>query len=213
MYESLLSIMPRLFHLFPPGTLNPLRIDRFSTYSRNSKEYNLILKPFTAYEYAYPYDQDVLSKIAYHFEDKNYNSERFLLLTEYYEKLQEPLKKWKKRWEIKDSDLFPRLTFLSKEDGTYIFDSRQESPNVYKISPLEERVLTMLETPLAKDDIITHFPGEPKERIEEILQKSHSSGLLFKENHRFLSLVIRDYSEEEIKFIVEKIEKAEKSNF
>lgn len=203
MYESLLSVMPRLFHLFPPGMVNPLRIDRFSTYAQDSKEFGLMLKPFTAYEYIYPYDRDVLSKIAYHFEDTNYYSQRYYLLTEYYVKLHEQLTNWKKRWQSKNVDHLPRLTFLSKDDGTYIYDSRPEKAKVYKISPLEERILQILETPLSKHELITHLPGEPTERIDEILRQFDSSSLLFEENQRFLSLVIRDYSEQEIKFIME----------
>jgi ribosomal peptide maturation radical SAM protein 1 len=202
MYERLLSILPRVFHLFPPGILNPVRIDRYSTYWQNSEKYNLVLAPFTAYEYIYPYDHEVLAKIAYHFEDRNYGSERYYLLSEYLPGLQERLNDWKRRWQTKDVEHFPRLTLRPGNDGTYIFDSRQDVKE-YKISSLEAKMLNVLEMPLSKDSIITHFPGETGERIDEILQRLDGNALLFNENDRYLSLVIHDYSEDEIKFIVE----------
>lgn len=202
MYEGLLSILPRLFHLFPPGILNPVRIDRYSTYWQNSEKYNLVLALFTAYEYIYPYDHEVLSKIAYHFEDRNYGSERYYLLSEYFPKLQERLNDWKRRWQTKDVENFPRLTLRRSDDGTYIFDSREDIKE-YKISSLEAKVLEMLETPHSIDDIISGFPAETGERIHEVLRQADGSGLLFEENDRYLSLVIRDYREDEIKFIVE----------
>jgi ribosomal peptide maturation radical SAM protein 1 len=203
MYEDLIAIIPRVAHLFPPGAMNPLRIDRFSAYWQNSEKYDLVLAPFTAYEYVYPFDRDVLAKIAYHFEDRNFESERYRLLAAYYKKLDAPVKAWQRRWQTRDARHFPRLTCRDKEDGTYIYDSRGESVNEYKISPLAAEILNMLETPLAADALMTHFPGETGERIREVLQHLDSEGLVFKENDRWMSLVIRDYSEEEIKFIVE----------
>jgi ribosomal peptide maturation radical SAM protein 1 len=203
MYENLMAIIPRVIHLFPPGDMNPVRIDRFSTYWQNSEKYDLTPAPFRAYEYIYPYNQDVLTKIAYHFEDKNYKSERYRLLTTYYKKLDALIKNWKRRWQTKDTSHFPRLTYREKEDGTYIYDYRQERVVEYKISPLAVEILNMLDTPLTIDDLISHFPADKGKRISGVLEYLDSEGVVFKEDNRWMSLVIRDYSEEEIKFIVE----------
>ena len=204
MYENLLEIIPRVLHLFPPGIMMPVRIDRFSAYWQNSEKYDLALTPFRAYEYVYPYNQDVLAKIAWHFEDRNYKSERFQLLIKYYKKLDALIKNWKRRWQTKDTRHFPRLTCLEKDDGTYIYDYRPERAVEHKISPLEIEVLKMLETPLTLDDLMIHFPDDQRKRISGVLEYLDSEGVVFKESDRWMSLVIQDYSEEEIKFILEK---------
>jgi len=203
MYENLLAIIPRIFHLFPPGSMNPVRIDRFSEYWQNSEKYDLVPEPFRAYEYIYPYNRDVLAKIACHFEDKNYKSERYRLLTTYYKKLDTLVKGWKKRWQTKDTHHFPRLTCLEKEDGTYIYDYRQERAVEHKISALEIEILKILETPLTMDDLMNHFPADKGKLVSAALEYLDREGVIFKEGDRWMSLVIQDYSEEEIKFILE----------
>jgi hypothetical protein len=95
------------------------------------------------------------------------------------------------------------LAFDRGEDGTYIYDSRQGDVDRYKISALEEEILKMLDTPCSVDDLLTHFPDETGEGIASVLRHLDDKRLVFKENDRYMSLVIRDYSEEEIEFIVE----------
>jgi ribosomal peptide maturation radical SAM protein 1 len=203
MYEELISIIPRVFHLFPPAKVFPLRIDRFSIYWRDSEKYKMTLAPFTAYEYIYPYDVKILSKIAYHFEDRHYDTERYSLLAQYYQKIDGLINDWIRRWQGIDIRNFPKLAFCEKEDGTYIHDSRQEGISEYKISPFEAEILNTLETPRTADELTNHFPGETAERIAAVLRYLDDKRLIFKENNRCMSLVIRDYSEEEIKFTVE----------
>jgi magnesium-protoporphyrin IX monomethyl ester (oxidative) cyclase len=203
MYERLIYIISRVFHLFPPSKLVPIRIDRFSIYWNNSEKYNLVVAPFLSYEYIYPYDKELLPKIAYHFVDRNYDTGHHLLLGEYYKKLETLIKSWTKRWQTKDIRRFPRLTLLQREDGAYIYDSRQGGVNRYKISPFEAEILNMLDTPHPADDLVTHFPGETTEGITAVLQHLDDRGLIFNENGRYMNLLIRDYLEEEIKFLVE----------
>jgi ribosomal peptide maturation radical SAM protein 1 len=203
MYERLIYIISRVFHLFPPSKLIPIRVDRFSIYWKNSEKYNIVLAPFPAYEYIYPYDRELMPKIAYHFVDRNYETERHVLLGVYYKKLEKLINNWTRRWQTKDIRQFPRLTSHQGEDGTYIYDSRQGSANQYKISPLEAEILNMLDTPHSADDLVTHFPGETGERITGVLKNLDDRSLIFKENGLYMNLLIRDYLEEEIKFLVE----------
>jgi ribosomal peptide maturation radical SAM protein 1 len=203
MYESLIYIVSRVFHLFPPSKMFPIRIDRFSIYWKDSEKYNIVLAPFLAYEYIYPYDRTLLPKIAYHFVDMNYDTKRHVLLGAYYKKLEELINNWTRRWQTKDIRQFPRLTFHQREDGTYIYDSRQGDVIQYQISPLEAEILTILDTPHSADDLVTHFPGETTESIAIVLQYLENKSLIFKENSQFMSLLIRGYLEEEIKFLVD----------
>ncbi|NIM15682.1 MAG: RiPP maturation radical SAM protein 1 [Candidatus Aminicenantes bacterium] len=111
MYENLIATMQRLTHLMPPTSLTPVRFDRYSHYWCEKEKYQLDLFPFSAYEYIYPYDDRFLFGIAYYFEDRNYISERFQLLGEYYTGVEKVITHWRARWKnAVDSDI-PSLDF------------------------------------------------------------------------------------------------------
>lgn len=201
MYKQLMAVIPTVKHIFPPGFLNTIRIDRYSHYWENSEKYQLKLRPFTPYEYVYPYGEQFLLKVAYIFKDRNFSSERYILLVEYSTQLDNLVNEWKKRWQLDSFDHLPKLTFIKKGGKTYIYDSRQDAAYVkeYEISPKEENILELLEAPLNMDSIISHFPGENAGDIAGLISGLDQKGLLFKENDRCLSLVIKDYPDEELK--------------
>lgn len=201
MYEQLKTIIPTLKHIFPPGFLNTIRIDRYSHYWENKEKYGMKLHPFNAYEYIYPYGNEFLSKMAYIFEDRNYYSQRYLLLTKYITELDGLVNDWKKRWQLGKGNGIPKLTFTRKEDKTYIYDSREdpEKVNEYEVSALEEAILDTLETPLDMGSIISRFPGEGPGVLTGLVSGLDQKKLLFKEKNRYLSLVIREYNEKKLK--------------
>ncbi|MGH6671545.1 MAG: RiPP maturation radical SAM C-methyltransferase [Xanthobacteraceae bacterium] len=68
-YEQIADWLPLIVHLQPPtsGSLTPIRYDRFSPYFNKAQSYGLKLKPYWAYSYAYPVDQQALMEQAYFF--------------------------------------------------------------------------------------------------------------------------------------------------
>lgn len=202
MYEGLLSSIPSLFHLFPPAVLTPVRFDRYSEYWMEKEKYRLEISPFSAYEFIYPYDNEFLLNFAYYFEEKDFTLERIVLMSEYYLEYEVVINKWKELWQTDNMNKIPKLTCYFKEGSPYIYDSRQGTTKEFEISPLSEKMLIVLEQPMSIDSIKSNFPGENRESIVNVLHGLESKDLLFKENGQYMSLVIRDYSDGAIEFIL-----------
>jgi ribosomal peptide maturation radical SAM protein 1 len=74
-YEALYQTIPKIVHLIPPEGFTPLSLQRFSEYSNNPEKYGIInVKPENSYFFVFPFDEKVLSKIAYFF-DYTYSQE------------------------------------------------------------------------------------------------------------------------------------------
>lgn len=191
MYETLLTNISLLTHLFPPQVLTPVRFDRYSVYWMEKERYGLKLFPFSPYKYIYPYDDEFLSDIAYYFVDQNL-SKRTQLLGEYYPKFDTQINQWKKRWQT-DINNLPRLTCYYKDGSPYIYDSRGEEIKEYKISLVEETILKRLDEPMSDVSIKDHFPDIDPEIVAGGVTHLIEKGMIFKEGNQVMSLVIFDY--------------------
>jgi ribosomal peptide maturation radical SAM protein 1 len=68
-YEKTLELMDALFHLPPPHSLGPVRIDRFSPYFNAPELFGLEnVRPFPIYQYIYPLSSPETENLAYFFE-------------------------------------------------------------------------------------------------------------------------------------------------
>lgn len=68
-YRDIAAMMPALHHLFPPKGPVRVRIDRFSPLFTTPSALGLsIVTPAAAYHHVYPFDDDVLGRLAYYFE-------------------------------------------------------------------------------------------------------------------------------------------------
>jgi ribosomal peptide maturation radical SAM protein 1 len=66
-YEVMAEVVPKLFHLQPPGTWLRVRPDRFSPYFASPEAYGVTVDPSPAYRHVYPFGSESLSRLAYHF--------------------------------------------------------------------------------------------------------------------------------------------------
>jgi len=68
-YEEMLAMFPAIEFLDPPVACGPIRMDRFSPYFEKPEEFGLInVRPMKPYAFLYPFPQDCLMRIAYHFD-------------------------------------------------------------------------------------------------------------------------------------------------
>ncbi|HID23562.1 MAG TPA: RiPP maturation radical SAM protein 1, partial [Planctomycetaceae bacterium] len=68
-YRPLAELLPSLFHLAPPVAVGRVRPDRFSPYFQWPERYGIKnLRPHRAFRFVYPFDEDVLRRIAYYHE-------------------------------------------------------------------------------------------------------------------------------------------------
>lgn len=68
-YAGMASLIPSLYHLTPPMGAYPIRLDRFSPYFEHPESFGITsIRPQEAYSHVYPFNGDVLRRIAYYFE-------------------------------------------------------------------------------------------------------------------------------------------------
>jgi ribosomal peptide maturation radical SAM protein 1 len=68
-YERTLELLPSIAFLDPPVACGPIRMDRFSPYFARPEAFGLSgVRPLQAYAYLYPFPQESLMRIAYHFD-------------------------------------------------------------------------------------------------------------------------------------------------
>ena len=94
-YEEQALIVPLIQHLFPPALI-PYTVQRFSPYFEDSETYGLThIKPFKAYEYAFPAFVDT-GRLAYYFNAEFPSSSRER--PEILDALIQELIGWRKKW-------------------------------------------------------------------------------------------------------------------
>jgi len=184
------SVMPLLYHLEPPMGVYPVRFDRFSPYFSKAKEYGLVLKPFEFYGVVYPFPEEELADLAYHFFDHAESQPYAEKMQRWRSRLSRQAERWKTRWHRKDGLLPPNLVRQMRNGQVVLYDSRYGHVVYHELDPLTDRMLDLLETAMTLARLCQNLKDTPAEdialRIDALVQR----GLLFEENGRYLSLVL-----------------------
>ncbi len=187
-YRRYCEVLPSLAHLQPPVSVYPVRFDRHSAYYRNPEAYGLKLHPYDCYGMSYPFPYASIQKIAYYFADENLDAEYYGAMSEWIGALMRIVVDWKQKWNERQAR--PRLEYRRSGDRTFVFDSRFGAPAEFEPSPLEFSILQQLKTATPADALPRHLQGG--DQIGPCLERLQSRRLLFEENGRMLSLVLRD---------------------
>ncbi|HJO92493.1 MAG TPA: RiPP maturation radical SAM C-methyltransferase [Victivallales bacterium] len=193
--EKLFNDLPLLAHLYPPQDIFPIRFDRNSDYFINQETYNLVLRPFDSYYFAYPFPEETINDIAYSFSNYNPSTEYWDGIFNWGEKLQKRVSDWKAYWSIEKKNL-PQL-YMTEQDGKYlVFDTRTNKCINHKLTSNEAGILKLLnENPLKKENILKAMLNLEEPELNNSLQSLHSKKLLFEEDNTFLGLaLIGEYS-------------------
>ena len=70
-YAGAIDVIRSITHLKPPGTAAPIRLDRFSPNYDDAEHFGIAqIRPFSMYEWVYPFEPESVAKLAYFFEYK-----------------------------------------------------------------------------------------------------------------------------------------------
>ncbi len=189
-YTKYLHDIPLFVHLPPPTGVQTLRFDRYSPYFVNAQQYGLDLQPSDFYKLIYPFDQEVLKNVAYHFANQNFDAPYLATMCKWIDKLGKLCSQWWTRWHDQGSALPPKLFFKPNGDHAVVYDSRSEQVVEHQLDPTTIEVLKYLHQPRKLADLakaLGHIQDfDPVQEIELL----RSRGLIFEEDERFLSLVL-----------------------
>jgi len=188
-YRKYLADLQRLMHLPPPSGAFPVRFDRFSPYFVRSVEYGLELAPYDFYRFIYPLDEEALAKVAYYFEDRNYNARYMTQMIAWKDKLSAAVQRWNERFRGEDGRPRAELRAVRRNGSLVLHDSRSGEVAEHELDDLQARVLACIHgTGLRLPDIVDRLDvGEAA--VMETLTGLQRLDLVFKENDRFLGLL------------------------
>jgi ribosomal peptide maturation radical SAM protein 1 len=182
--------IPKLTHLPPPMGVYPARFDRFSEYFDNQEKYGLNLRPYDYYGFVFPFGQDAIRDMAYYFVDFGGGSDYTSGVGKWHDKLTQQMDKWIAAWRNK-SGTPPKLHVESvTDDSALIFDSRRGVGQKHEVSGVSKTALDLLITPMSVNELAARLGASP-EKAETAIMELDSLGLLFEDEKRYVSLVLR----------------------
>ncbi len=189
-YKKYIADMPLLFHLNPPSGAYPVRFDRYSPYFTKASEYGLQLSPYDFYRYIYPFPEEVLTNLAYYFEDRNYAAEYLSKMVTWRDQLGKGTATWTERFKGFDGRLRASLTFKPRGTAGAIHDTRGGDLVVHELDEIETRILTHIDSHgLRVGDIASHVDGD-EASVAARTDRLKQLGLLFCEGDRMISVVL-----------------------
>ena len=186
-YERIAKFFPYLFHLRPPSSISPLRLDRFSPNFDYADALGFKnIQPYPSYSYIYDLDEKALFNLAYFFTyDMEMNDT--VKHTDTIARLSE---EWKSKYA--DNDLF----YAESDDKLLIWDLRECA--VQPLFVLQEPLKSCY-TKCDSIQSLTSLQRIIEARLEEgitlpetrtLLAPLLKNGLMMGENDSFLSLAI-----------------------
>ncbi len=189
-YEAMLELLPALRFLQPPGACGPIRLDRFSPYFENPSSYGLTnVRPIAPYRYLYPFEPDVLHRLAYYFD---YDYEQPRTLGEYAADVIAYVNDWQRNPE---RGLL--VSSLSPEGHLLLQDTRSDAVNAsYTFTGLEQAVYDYCDE-LRSISSVVRYLGEcfppctfSEEGVRGFLESLVAHRLMVKDERHYLSLAV-----------------------
>lgn len=203
-YTEMAQWLPLITHLQPPG-FGRIQYHRFSPYFQHSEEFGLDLEPFWTYAYVYPLPPEILTDLAYYFEDKNRDSmEAELKKRPGLRTARTAVVQWNQLWSqlgFGDSRLKqkpPTLTMTDDGEKIKIFDTRPvASAMLHLLKGLDSWIYRLCDRARSCDNLIKAIQKEyhldiSKEEIQRAIDRLRNNKLLLELNGKFLSLALKE---------------------
>lgn len=189
-YEKYVRDLPNLMHLYPPVGAFPVRFDRYSPYFNKAQEYGLDLQPMDFYSYIYPFGKESIKNLAYYFVDTNITAEYSTTMIRWIGKIRERVNTWTAKWNGGAQSLRPQLYFKQDGDAKIIYDSRFDKAVEHRLDPVTLQLLESAMTPRVTGTVPATLADVPHLDIKKEEAKLDELGLIFRDDNRYMSLVL-----------------------
>lgn len=189
-YEQIAQMLPLLRHLPPPAASVPITVVRYSPFADEKEKYNLDLIPEYGIYNIYPFQKQVIDEIATIYTDITEHAPYKEIAEAYIKDIKIEVVEWMSAFRI--STNMPKLYFLEED---IVFDSRfdVDEPDVYDITELQKKILTILENPVTYEQMKALLKNEEESVLYENFDDLMNKQLLFQEEGRYLSLVCEKF--------------------
>jgi hypothetical protein len=185
-YRRLLELAQLIIHLHPPSSVGSFRLDRFSYNLENAEKLGLInVRPQEIYRYIYPFDDEVLADLVYHF-DFDYREE--IDDGNYLPLIERTVMEWKtSQYQCYTQRLGDRLIVID--------DRPVAQSSKVVIEGIERLIYEYCDEMRSLKQVVswikeTHSEDVSENRVRTILDGFVDSRLMIKERRLYLSLAI-----------------------
>lgn len=177
-FRNLSRLIPLLAHLQPPGSVGPVRADRFSPYFERPEAFGVKVAPAKPYAHVYAVPAEELWDHAYHFDILEDGSAPA-------DQRAQPVLLSLKDWQASAAALY--------FDGDRVVDSRRpERPVTHTLSEVERSILDLCPTIMGVDMLHKRLTGRyDAKAVEQALERLQRAGLIHAEGSSVLCLVLR----------------------
>jgi len=173
------GIVPLLHHLQPPGSIGPVRADRFSPYFETPEAFGIEVVPARPYAHLHDGPPEALADLAYHFDIVTDAPEAAAARAA-------PLIAAVRAWRDRRS-----RAELSVAGGR-VTDSRGTESRTHRLSECEARLLDLCATICGEATLAGHIGREfGAEAFAPALARLQELGLVFVEGRSCLALPLR----------------------
>ncbi|MGL4595391.1 MAG: RiPP maturation radical SAM C-methyltransferase [Thermoguttaceae bacterium] len=205
-YTKMTEWLPSISHFHPPQAFGRVRVDRFSPYHNHPEKFGITrLRPFRGFSFLYPFDEQILRRLAYFHEfdfssqtspDQNSIDEQTPdqhSIYDYTILLREQLATWKTEFTS------GTLRAFDREDGVLLLtDTRRVATEFqYRLSTEEREWYLFCDAARTRKDLANQFPNSDPNRIDATLLYWIDKKILLSVDDRFFALAIN--SQEPIK--------------
>jgi ribosomal peptide maturation radical SAM protein 1 len=155
-YERMAREARRLVHLPPPRNVSVIRYHRFSPYHQDPASFGIRLRPSPKYRFLYPFGEEVISQMAYHFQ--RLESPSF----DYLSGIRSQLGDWKRAFYVREALLGDgsSLWWEPSGDDVVIHDHRPGFPPCrYRLKNHAVRVFHALDQPTPLSAVVRKSSG------------------------------------------------------
>ena len=180
-YDEILALMPKLHHLAPPASVAVVRADRFSPYFATPEAFAIEVNPLRAYPYIFPFGDEGIRRIAYHFEIAGVIDDE---LRRVHARLRVAATRWR--------DSAARLSAAPVGDALRIVDSRKGEERVWALDAVAAAVLSRCAEIAGVRQVAERLsPRFGAAAINEAIEALAEADLLMREDDALLSLALR----------------------
>jgi hypothetical protein len=189
-YYHMSELIPMLVHCRPPDGFGKIVLDRFSPYFLEPLGNGLTnIRPAAAYVFVYPFSDEDLGKIAYHF-DFDYSDGR--KPSSYVKNVQLEVENWQKLWE---REHIPSLSMSINGNLIMINDTRPCSIQKFQMLSNEKaRIYEICETIHSFQTILLRireeFPLITENDLRDLLCDLVNKKLMVCNSEKYLSLAV-----------------------
>lgn len=187
-YDEMARVVPLLSHLEPPGDMGRIRLDRFSPYFARPAEHGFQnVRPRAAYTYIYPFEQEIVGRIAYSFDADHAELDS---VEDYVRPLMSQLERWQtgRRGSLKGNAENGRLVIADTRRGrrktTTVLEEPLKSAYIFcdqsrPFSAVQAHLTACFGEKIVSDACLA-------EGLDDLVAR----GLMLKEGKSFLSLAV-----------------------